>query len=221
MKKCPPSSASTDFPRSFSPVAFLISLGVWWLGTAASDAQVDTEAPSVEIVNVGFTKLGTEHYHMEFSILASDNNAVAGLEYRSAVSLGPFGDWKPLTYGGPGSPIEVELFCWAYDFEVRAVDAAGNRSAVDSWSFSEPVVRPIFKGPFQIEGKVGRELRYRIRASASTRYFAIGIPPGLSVNPKTGWITGKPRKPGEYRAFLVAGNSIMTARRFATFKISP
>lgn len=201
-------------------ILFQTLLGCFWFGIITSQAQVDTEDPVVEIVNARSTKLGSEHYHFSFPIQASDDVGVVGLEYRSAVSLGPFGDWEPWPYEGPSHPLEVELFCWAYDFEVRAVDAAGNRSAVDGWSFSEPVIRPIFRGPFLVSGKVGKAFRYRIRATKSTHYFAVGLPRGLSVDRRTGWISGKPKKAGEYHPLIFAGNSIMTARRITTFKIS-
>jgi ELWxxDGT repeat protein len=44
-------------------------------------------------------------------------------------------------------------------------------------------------------------------AKAPLTYTATGLPPGLRVNPKTGLISGRPTKPGEYQVTVAALNS--------------
>ncbi|HKD37176.1 MAG TPA: putative Ig domain-containing protein, partial [Pirellulales bacterium] len=70
--------------------------------------------------------------------------------------------------------------------------------------------RPRINGPRVYGERPGRPFLYTIPVTGERPiiYSAEGLPEGLSVDSKTGRITGFVAQPGEYRAMLVATNSI-------------
>lgn len=74
-------------------------------------------------------------------------------------------------------------------------------------SISPAPETPVISSPNQASGRVGTSLTYRMTASASpTSFSATGLPPGLSVDPATGVISGTPTQAGTIVATLSAGN---------------
>lgn len=61
-----------------------------------------------------------------------------------------------------------------------------------------------------IGGKVGTDYNYQmlLDSGVATKFTASGLPPGMSINPLTGVISGKPTVPGEYdQIWITATNS--------------
>ena len=68
--------------------------------------------------------------------------------------------------------------------------------------------KPKISGKISVSGKVGSAFSYRITASNKpTEYKAEKLPTGLSLNKKTGVITGKPQKAGTYKVKISAANA--------------
>jgi hypothetical protein len=54
--------------------------------------------------------------------------------------------------------------------------------------------------------RTGKAMTYRTTTNFKARAFsAVGLPPGLNINPVTGHISGKPSQKGTYSAFIHAG----------------
>jgi hypothetical protein len=217
------SSAKSLPPRAIRRRAALqriLALGFGCAATLPASDGTEPAPPVIEIVNVETTKRGISFYDFDFFFLADGGEEVTGIEFRGAVNRRPLDSWKSWPYLGSDDPFPITLACWAFDFEVRAVDSAGRRSAPAKWSFTEPAVKPVIRSPLSAKGKVGRNFQYQIRASHALRYNAVGLPPGLAVNAATGKIAGKPLKAGKYRLTLVASNKRVTTRKTAVFEIS-
>lgn len=219
MKTEPDHSFPDRLGRGWLDILLSLPFVAVWFATMPVIGQVDATPPEIEIADVEVTKLGTELYHFDFYFLATDNEEVSGIEFRGAVNRGALDAWKSWPYLGSDYPFPIGLQCWAFDFEVRAVDLAGNRSAPAKWSFTAPIVKPVLRGPFEARGKVGEDFLYSIHASHATGYRAVGLPPGLSIDHKTGRIAGKPLKPGRYRVTLVASNKRASTRKAVVWRI--
>jgi hypothetical protein len=179
----------------------------------------DSEPPTMEITSMAVTPLpGENYYRFLFTFAAADNLGVANLEFRGGVGHGPLDDWKYYPYL-PGEPMEIILHCTAFEFEVRAVDVAGNRSSAANRKFEAPPGVPVVSTPQggsslpQASGSVGKKFTYRIKVKGATRFTASGLPPGCKLDWKTGVIKGTPKKPGTYSVKITAsgaGGSLKT-----------
>jgi hypothetical protein len=70
------------------------------------------------------------------------------------------------------------------------------------------IPKPKISGKLSVSAKVGSTFSYRIKASNKpTKFQAEKLPLGLSLNTKTGVITGKPKKVGTYKVKISAANS--------------
>jgi len=170
---------------------------------APAATPTDTTAPTVAIMSKTVTPLGGSNYTFSFFFFASDNVAVANLEYRGAVSHGAFDAWTTYPYL-PGDPFVVGLSCTAFDFEVRAVDAAGNRSAAAEYSFDAP---PLLRISGSAKGRMNKPFTYRVKAPGAERFSAKGLPPGCKIDSKSGVISGTPKKKGTFSAKITATNT--------------
>lgn len=74
-------------------------------------------------------------------------------------------------------------------------------------------LRPVVQiGLFDIAGVVGQNVARMVTANTQvTRYTITGLPPGVTYNPTTGAITGKPTTAGHYAIYISATNSIGTS----------
>lgn len=71
-------------------------------------------------------------------------------------------------------------------------------------------------------GKVGQSFSYQITGTQSpTGYGASGLPPGLSVNPSTGSVSGTPTTAGTYNSVISAANYWGTGTENLTITIAP
>jgi len=79
---------------------------------------------------------------------------------------------------------------------------------------------PVITGPDGIQGVAGIPLAHKITAIGDpTGFFASGLPPGLTVDPTNGQITGAPVYGGTYQATLLATNVHGTGSRTVTLRI--
>ncbi len=177
----------------------------------------DLSEPEIEIVEATVRHRGGKLYEFAFHFQASDDVGVAGVEYRGAVNGGSFDGWRSYPYLGPDMPFPILLNCTAFDFEVRAVDFAGKRSAAEHYRFRAPVQKPAIKGARPPRGQVGKPYFYRISAPGTVKFRAGGLPRGLRLNGSTGTIRGVPRRPGSYSIRIEARNAGGVSKK--TFKL--
>jgi uncharacterized delta-60 repeat protein len=66
---------------------------------------------------------------------------------------------------------------------------------------------PVVSSPSAVTGTAGSPLSFTVTASQSpTSFSASGLPPGLTINPATGVISGTPTGSGTYNVTLTVGN---------------
>ncbi len=81
---------------------------------------------------------------------------------------------------------------------------------------------PYLKSATAVAGTVGLPLSYPVYAANITfSYSATGLPPGLSINPVTGLVSGTPTTPGIYPAAITLTNAQGTSTATVTFTIVP
>lgn len=74
---------------------------------------------------------------------------------------------------------------------------------------------------FVFNGKVSTSFSYQILPASKSKYFALGLPPGLSVNTSSGLVSGTPSKVGNWSVFLGTRNAVTNAAQVLYFRISP
>ena len=80
---------------------------------------------------------------------------------------------------------------------------------------------PVITSPATASGASGSRFLYQITATnGPTSFGASGLPPGLSVNPATGIISGTPGAPGTFHVNLSATNPSGTGTRALTLSIA-
>jgi len=92
-------------------------------------------------------------------------------------------------------------------YTVTASNAGG--TATQAWTLGVGQVNPpVITSASTASGKVGTSFSYTIKASGNpTSYAASNLPAGLSVNAKTGLISGKPATAGTNQVTLYASNA--------------
>lgn len=151
-------------------------------------------------------------------------NGVLGAPYRQnllAVGGKPPYSWS-LTGGAlppdqlPGSVLDpagviqftpqaegVSIFTLEVRDALNAVASREFRLEVLKAGVPPTVNRPVFPG-----GVIGSTYAYRLTGSSNTaRFSATGLPPGLELDPVTGWITGRPNRSGSFSISVRASNS--------------
>jgi alpha-galactosidase len=85
----------------------------------------------------------------------------------------------------------------------------------------KPPATPRINGPRVYGERPGRPFLYTIPATGKgpLTYSAEGLPDGLTLDAKSGRITGKVDRPGEYRVALLASNALGRDRQSLTIKI--
>jgi hypothetical protein len=106
----------------------------------------------------------------------------------------------------------------AYHFRADGVSASGSASGGDMTFVTLPAA-PLISGTLSITGTDGNSLAWDIIASGgATSFNAAGLPPGLTLNPGTGLISGTPSASGTFAATIAASNAGGTA--YATLDIT-
>ncbi len=109
-----------------------------------------------------------------------------------------------------------------YAVRMEYYDSSGTATAILSWQaagmpravfpanrvYQATSVAPAITSPIADVALVGGPYHYRITAAPTAwSYGASGLPPGLSLDPATGVISGTPVAPGSYSIFLTAVNA--------------
>jgi hypothetical protein len=80
------------------------------------------------------------------------------------------------------------------------------RDVISEIGAGSPPVHGITSDLGMLTVKKGKEIQYVVSTTFSaTAFFASGLPDGVTINPTTGMISGKARKPGVYHVLLNAG----------------
>lgn len=106
-----------------------------------------------------------------------------------------------LTIRNVSAADEQDYYC-----RISLLDAPPVNTAFSSLSLIIPPT--LAENPPPETGIVSGFIEYAIQAeNGATSYRAIGLPPGLKLNAKTGLITGRPTRPSSYPVTLIATNS--------------
>jgi uncharacterized protein (DUF1800 family) len=118
-----------------------------------------------------------------------------------------------------------------YPIVLEHYQNTGGHKAILSWkSYSQtpqqvipqtrlfPNAAPRIYAPFEVLSFVGGPtFNYQIKASAKpTSYSAVNLPPGLTLNPTTGVISGTQPAPGEWKVMITATNATGSGSAFLT-----
>ncbi len=91
---------------------------------------------------------------------------------------------------------------------LSAANSAGTGTAVLTIGISAATPVPVISSATTASGTVGTAFSYQIKASnAPTKFYATGLPAGLSVNSATGAISGTPSAPGTTNVLISAENA--------------
>jgi hypothetical protein len=167
---------------------------VWAAVMALADASRACDQGPVGYAVPALYRAAGSSYAADFNdVLTGDNDYTAtnGGEFAAGVGYD-----EASGLGSPNAPALVNSLCGA---TLRVDAPRAQRSAVG--------------------GDVSLALHAHDVAGASVRFQVIGLPPGLSANPVTGSITGRPVRSGVYRVTAIAQDG-QAARASATFSWS-
>jgi hypothetical protein len=104
-----------------------------------------------------------------------------------------------------GIPTKADTF----RINLIAANAAGPGDAVTlTLIISSGGEVPVITSPQAASGQVGQSFKSQIEATNQpTKYAATGLPPGLTLDPTTGLISGIPTQEGPFRVTLSAANA--------------
>lgn len=111
----------------------------------------------------------------------------------------------------------------SYAVTLSATNAVGTGTATLPLSISAlPPEPPVITSAGSASAMVGQPFSYQITATNNpTRFSSPGLPPGLSINPVTGLISGTPTQAGPSILFLGASNSGGEGRATLALTIAP
>lgn len=108
-----------------------------------------------------------------------------------------------------------------YPVVVRATNSGGTTSAQLTIDVLPQRV-PLVTSALERSATVGDSGSFSISTSVpATSFSASNLPPGLSLNPPTGTITGAPTAPGDYRVQVTATNAAGTGTASITWRVRP
>ena len=135
-----------------------------------------------------------------------------------AVNLPPGLSLNTLTGAINGTPTQAGTTAAT----LTAVNATGTSTATLTIVIAPAAVAPIISSPASAPGTVGTPfVTYQIVATGlPTSYSAIGLPPGLTINPLTGAINGTPTAAGTFVVTVQATNASGTTNSTVTMTIT-
>src|SRR6185503_4321684 len=111
-----------------------------------------------------------------------------------------------------------------YTVPISATNSSGTGTAVVTMTISNPsppLPTLLITSKGTASGVVGTQFTYAINGgTAATSFTASGLPPGLSVNAQSGYITGVPRATGIFNALVTASNGNATVSATIQFTIT-
>lgn len=95
-----------------------------------------------------------------------------------------------------------------FTFFVSATNEIGENAALVTLTVAPDPDAPVITGPLGATGQIGAAFSYKITASNTpTSHLASGLPPGLSIAPATGLISGTPQAAGSFEVTISASNA--------------
>ena len=141
----------------------------------------------------------TAQVGVAFGFQLSGSNGPTGF---SATGLPPGLVFNPASGVIAGTPAIPGTFTAT----VSATNAGGTSSA--TLTLTVLPAAPVITSPLSAPGEQGKGFGYQITASNSpTAFGAAGLPPGLTVNPANGVISGVPAVYGSFQVTVSAGNA--------------
>lgn len=151
---------------------------------------------------------------------AAESTATHGVAFRHQIRSTPAGDRYEAVNLPPGLSLNtstglisgVPSLPGTYTCELRSVNQRGAGS--QTWTVEvKPLPLPQITSASPPTGRIGTEFSYQIIASNQpTRFKAVGLPVGLSLNTSTGLISGAPKREGEYQVAVTATNMTGTSQ---------
>lgn len=136
--------------------------------------------------------------------------------YNPSINLTQF-PATPESYFWSGSPLAgSSYYAWVVSFGVGLDQWYGRNYAYQVrlvragqyfYNFDAAVAAPTISSSTPPDGTAGTPYSFTVTASGSPTFGATGLPPGLSINPTTGAITGTPSAPGTYNVTVTASNA--------------
>ena len=170
------------------------------------------QAPVITSVAAATALVGTA---FTYTITATNSPTA----YDLGSSTPPGLSFDPKTGTLAGTPTAVGKF----SVPVYAVNSAGNARAVVTLVFTaQPTARPVVTAPAGLNVYVGQPFSLPLSAdNAPTSFAASNLPPGLSLNPSTGLLSGTPTSsyPTTYAATVSATNAVGTGSAVLTFRV--
>lgn len=114
-------------------------------------------------------------------------------------------EWQQVQYEFPASAREYNV-SWSYvkDF---SVDIGADAGWVDNIVLRNQDPRPFVTGPLTAVGVLGEPFEFQVETTRPADSFAAtGLPPGFSIHPTTGLITGNPTEGGTTPIQVTVGN---------------
>ncbi|MFM8983566.1 MAG: putative Ig domain-containing protein [Spartobacteria bacterium] len=115
---------------------------------------------------------------------------------------------KPLFENQPFSMSQHERNIGGFNLAWKPANPAksgDNYMAFDNYWIATSRTAPLISSSDSSQTSLGGDFQYQIEASDNPgRYMAYDLPPGLSCDPATGQISGKPEKAGSYDVMLTA-----------------
>ncbi len=200
-------TATVPATATTGPVTVTDALGV---AASASNLIVTTanQAPAITSVALATVRLGVP---FTFQVTASNGATSFG-----AIGLPPGLALDPAT--GLVTGTATALGC--YQVTLTATNALGVGASALVLNVLPPA--PVITSPLTATGSINANFTYQIVATNTPAgYDATGLPPGLSINPLTGLITGTPARVGTYQVLLSATNAGGTATATLTLTVTP
>lgn len=137
----------------------------------------------------------------------------------SATGLPPGLTVNQLTGAINGTPTTPGI----YVVTLTANNAAGTSTSTLTITVAAAAIAPVITSPTTASGTSGTPfVTYIIAATGlPTSYSASGLPPGLTVNPLTGAISGTPTASGTFTVTLIAANTTGTSTSVLTIVVAP
>ncbi len=173
---------------------------------------------------IGFALLVTINIAQPLTVPVINSNGTAAAQVGQAFNYQITATNSPTSYGATPLPAGLTLDAGTgvisgvpttatgatpASVALTAGNANGNGSPKTlAITIASAPATPVVMSASTANGRVGVVFAYQITASATpTSYAATGLPPGLSVNPATGAISGTPTESGTVVASLRAANA--------------